>query len=39
LRNIYGQPDIIKEIKRLGHVARMEEKRMVKRVVKGHIGG
>jgi hypothetical protein len=38
LRNIYGQPDIIMEIKStalewLCHVARMEEKRMVKRVV------
>jgi hypothetical protein len=41
---MYGQPDIISEIKSkrlewLGHVARMEEKRMVKRVFEGNPGG
>jgi hypothetical protein len=41
---MYGQPDIIAEIKSkrlewLGHVARMEENRMVKRVFEGNPGG
>jgi hypothetical protein len=41
LRDMYGQPDIIAEIKSkrlewLGNVARMEENRMVKRVFEGH---
>jgi hypothetical protein len=41
---MYGQPDIISEIKSirlewLGHVARMEENRMVKRDFEGHPGG
>jgi hypothetical protein len=41
---MYGQPDIIAEIKSkrlewLGHVARMEEIRMVKRVFEGRPGG
>jgi hypothetical protein len=41
LRNMYGQPDIIVEIKSkrlewLGNVARMEENRIVKRVFEGH---
>jgi hypothetical protein len=44
LRNMYGQPDIIAEIKSkrlecLGHVDRMEENTMVKRVFEGHPGG
>jgi hypothetical protein len=44
LRDMYGQPDIIAEIKSkrvewLGHVARMEENKMVKRVFEGHPGG
>jgi hypothetical protein len=44
LRNMYVQPDIITEIKSkrvewLGHVARMEENKMVKRVFEGHPGG
>jgi hypothetical protein len=44
LRNMYGQPDIIEEIKSkrlewLGHVVRIEGNRMVKRVFKGHPGG
>jgi hypothetical protein len=36
LSNIYGQPDITAEIRRpewLGHVARMEENRMVKKSI------
>jgi hypothetical protein len=41
---MYGQPDITAEIKSkrlewLVHVVRMEEKRMVKRVVEGHHSG
>jgi hypothetical protein len=44
LRNMYGQPEIIGDIKskRLGwegHVVRMEEDRMVKRIFEGHPGG
>jgi hypothetical protein len=44
LRNVYGQPDIIADIKSkrlewLCHVARMEENRMVKRFFEGHPGG
>jgi hypothetical protein len=44
LRNMYGQPDIIAEIKSkrvewLGHVARMEENRMLKRVLEENPGG
>jgi hypothetical protein len=44
LRNMYGQPEIIGDIKskRLGwegHVVRMEEGRMVIRIFKGHPGG
>jgi hypothetical protein len=44
LRNIYGQQDITTEIKSnrlewLGHVARMEDNRMVKKVFEGHVGG
>jgi hypothetical protein len=44
LRNMYRQPDIIAEIKSKGlecleHVARMEENRLVKRVLEGHPGG
>jgi hypothetical protein len=40
---MYGQPDIIAKIKSkrlewLGHVERMEESRMVKRVFEGHPG-
>jgi hypothetical protein len=41
---MYGQPDIFAEIKSkrlewLGHVARMEENRLVKRVFEEHPGG
>jgi hypothetical protein len=39
---MYGQPDIIVEIKRLewlGYVRRMEQNRMVKRVFEGQPGG
>jgi hypothetical protein len=41
---MYGQPDIIEEIKSkrlewLGHVVRIEENRMVKRIFEGHPGG
>jgi hypothetical protein len=41
---MYGQPDIISEIKSkrlewLGHVARVEGNRMVKRVSEGHPDG
>jgi hypothetical protein len=44
LRNMYGQPDITAEIKSkrlewFGHVVRMEENRMVKRVFEGQAGG
>jgi hypothetical protein len=44
LRNMYGQPDITTEIKSkrlemLGHVVRIEENRMVKRVFEGQPGG
>jgi hypothetical protein len=44
LRNMYGQPEIIGDIKSkrlgwLGHVVRMEEDRMVKRIFEGHPGG
>jgi hypothetical protein len=44
LRNMYGQPEIIGDIKSkrlgwLGHVVRLEEDRMVKRIFEGHPGG
>jgi hypothetical protein len=44
LRNMYGQPQIIGDIKSkrlgwLGHVVRMEEDRMVKRIFERHPGG
>jgi hypothetical protein len=44
LRNMYGQPEITGDIKSkrlgwLGHVVRMEEDRMVKRIFEGHPGG
>jgi hypothetical protein len=44
LRNMYGQPEIIGDIKSkrlgwLGHVVRMEEDRMVNRIFEGHPGG
>jgi hypothetical protein len=42
--NMYGQPEIIGDIRSkrlgwLGHVVRMEEDRMVKRIFEGHLGG
>jgi hypothetical protein len=44
LRNMCEQPEIIGDIKSkrlgcLGHVVRMEEDRMVKRIFEGHPGG
>jgi hypothetical protein len=44
LRNMYGQIEIIGDIKSkrlgwLGHVVRMEDNRMVKRIFEGHPSG
>jgi hypothetical protein len=44
LRNMYGQPEIIGDIRSkrlgwLGHVVRMEDNQMVKRIFEGHPGG
>jgi hypothetical protein len=44
LRNMYGQPEITGDVKSkrlgwFGHVVRMEEDRMVKKIFEGHPGG